>query len=210
LNWDEQFLEKHRISGMLGMEWRQDRSVFKGGGYLYGYNKRLETFAHVDTYAILQIFHSGRFGQICDGRNRNSKLEHNRSIYALASYTYYDNLMLTGSIRKDESNIFGVSANQKGVPLWSVGGSYEFSKILKGDFFNQLKLRTTYGYNGNVDKNTTAFLTSKLGLLQNLWGHKYDDILNPPNNTLRWERIQNVNIGIDFSIMKGVMGGSFE
>ena len=210
LNWDEHFLKKHRISGMLGIEWRHDKSLFNNGGYLYGYNQSLETFAHVDTYSYFPIFHSGSYGQIAEGRSRFRNLDHNRSIYALASYTYENNLTFSGSIRKDESNIFGVATNQKGVPLWSIGASYEFGRILEGDFFDQVKFRSTYGYNGNVDKNTTAYLTSKVNRLNNLWGRPYDNILNPPNNTLRWERIKNINIGFDFSVKDGLLGGSLD
>ena len=210
MNWDEQFLGEHRINGMLGMEWRQDKRLFNGNGYLYGYNQALETFATVDTYTYFPIYYSGRYGQINESRSRGRFTDNNRSFYALASYSYASNLTLTGSIRKDESNIFGVKANQKGVPLWSVGASYNFSEILKTKIFDQLRIRTTYGYSGNVDKNTTAFLTSNLNRQNNLWGHQYDNILNPPNSTLRWERVRNINLGLDFSIKNGLIGGSLE
>ena len=33
--------------------------------------------------------------------------------------------ILSGSARKDESNLFGVNANQKGVPLWSAGSGMD-------------------------------------------------------------------------------------
>ncbi|MGO3307349.1 MAG: TonB-dependent receptor plug domain-containing protein, partial [Sphingobacterium sp.] len=210
VNWDEQFLRKHRISGMLGMEWRQDNSWFNSNGYLYGYNQDLETFAKVDTYTYFPYYHNGRYGQISEGRSKLRNVDNNRSVYALASYTYANNLTITGSVRKDESNIFGVAANQKGVPLWSVGASYEFSDLLRTNIFDHLKLRATYGYNGNVDKNTTAYLTSQLSRTTNPWGRPRDIILNPPNNSLRWERIRNMNIGADLSSANGQFGGTVE
>ncbi|MGH2622776.1 MAG: TonB-dependent receptor plug domain-containing protein, partial [Sphingobacterium sp.] len=119
MNWDEQFAEKHRITGMFGLEWRQDKRMFHSNGFLYGYNQELETFAKVDTYTFFPVYHTGRNAQINENRSRVRYVDNNRSVYALASYSYNDNLMLTGSLRKDESNIFGVAANQKGVPLWS-------------------------------------------------------------------------------------------
>src|SRR5690606_28331750 len=70
--------------------------------------------------------------------------------------------------------------------------------------------RFTYGYNGNVDKSTTAYLTSKLYRSANLWSSPMDIILNPPNNSLRWERVQNVNIGCDFALLNNAVGGVIE
>src|SRR5690606_21114085 len=210
VNWNEKFGSKHHLTGLLGIEWRQDKQMFDGGGYVYGYDPFLETFAKVDTYSYFPYYHSGLYGMISEGRSRLRRVDNNRSLYALMSYSYAEDLIFTGSIRKDESNIFGVSANKKGVPLWSIGASYNFQSLLNNHYSDYIKLRTSFGYNGNVDKNTTALLTSKLWRSSNIWGRPLDLILNPPNNSLRWERIQNMNIGIDFSLLDGWTGGSIE
>lgn len=210
LEWNETFGEDHRLSGLLGTEWRQDRLLFDSPGYLYGYNPDLENFQEVDIFSYFPIYHNADYSKIQRYASRRRQVDNNRSWFGLLSYTYRDNLTLTGSIRKDASNIFGVAANQKGVPLWSVGSSYSFHHLIPWEPIDRLKLRMTYGYNGNVDKNTTAYLTSRLYQNMNLWGSPSDVIINPPNSTLRWERVSNTNLGVDFQIFKGLMGGSFE
>jgi len=210
LDWNEHIGRLHRISGLIGMEWRQDKSLFESPGSLYGYNPKLESYAEVDIFNSFPLYHNGGYSMISKGGGRMRQQDNNRSWYGLFSYSYRDNLTVTGSIRKDESNIFGVSANQRGVPLWSIGASYDFKQFLGSDKLDYLKLRTTYGYNGNVDKSTTAYLTSKLYRNTNLWGKPMDVILNPPNSSLRWERVQNLNLGVDISLIKGRVGGTLE
>ncbi|MBD1425661.1 SusC/RagA family TonB-linked outer membrane protein [Sphingobacterium arenae] len=210
LDWNENLGHLHHFSGMVGMEWRHDRRLFENLGSMYGYNRDLESFTEVDIFTYFPLYHSGGYSLINRGAGRSRQADNNRSYYGLLSYTYADNLSITGSFRKDESNIFGVSANQKGVPLWSVGASYNLHPILKWMPLDFLKIRTTFGYNGNVDKSTTAYLTSRLHRAGNLWGSPIDIILNPPNSSLRWERVQNQNIGLDFSLGDNRVGGSIE
>src|SRR5690606_7414838 len=74
------------------------------------------------------------------------------SYFSNISYSFDKRYTLTGSVRWDGSNLFGVKVNQKWVPLWSLGGSWLLSDE---SFYNNLtipyfRVRMTYGYNGNV------------------------------------------------------------
>lgn len=209
-DWNETIAGRHSISGLLGMEFRQDRRTFEDHGLLYGYDPVLENFSTVDIFTYFPLYHKGTYSRIANGGSRTRYVDNNRSFYGLVSYSYRGNLALNTSFRKDESNIFGVKANQKGVPLWSVGAAYSFHEAIGWKPLDMLKLRATYGYNGNIDKNTSAFLTSTLFRTLNPWGYPIDRILNPPNSTLRWERVRNVNIGLDFSLFGDRFGGSLE
>jgi len=210
LDWNETLGGRHRVTGLVGAEWRQDRLLFDSPGYLYGYDPDLENFMEVDIFSYFPIFHNGDYSKIPRYGSRRRQVDNNRSWYGLFSYTYDDNFTLTGSIRKDASNIFGVAANQKGVPLWSVGASYSLEGLIGWRQLDRLKMRMTYGHNGNVDKGTTAYLTSMLYQNMNLWGSPADVIVNPPNSSLRWERVSNINIGMDFQALGGRVGGSVE
>src|SRR5690606_26106143 len=85
-----------------------------------------------------------------------------RSYYVNASYSYDRKYILSASARLDQSNLFGVRANQKGVPLWSAGLAWNISRegFYGSDILPYLKLRGSYGYNGNVNKSVTAFTTA--------------------------------------------------
>ncbi|MFD2887471.1 SusC/RagA family TonB-linked outer membrane protein [Chitinophaga cymbidii] len=212
LNWDERLGTMHRLGGMIGAEWRHDEQTANNPPNLYGYDAETESQVSIDDVNFYEIYHTGFYSRLTNTASRSKSTDRNRSVYALLSYDYNSRLMLTASARKDESNIFGVASNQRGVPLWSLGAAYNLHTLLpdRKEVLDYLKLRTTFGYNGNVDKNTTAFLTSKLDRSTSLWNMPIDVILNPPNSTLRWERVQNMNIGMDFSLWNGRVGGVAE
>lgn len=134
-----------------------------------------------------------------------------RSYFANVVYTFRDRYIVSATARKDESNLFGVATNQKGVPLWSIGASWE---INKEDFYNlnclpYLRLRLTNGYQGNVDNTLSSLITTKFVSRNNSYGNPMTTLLNPPNPSLRWEKVNNINFGIDFSL-NGFLTGSFD
>lgn len=134
------------------------------------------------------------------------------SYFVNAAYTLNQRYMLSASARKDESNIFGVKANQKGVPLWSAGLSWEISREAfygQANWLPYLRLRLTHGYNGNVDRKVSAFTTAIIQN-QNSWSATSGEIINPPNPALRWEKVRMSNIGIDFSSLHNTISGSIE
>lgn len=134
------------------------------------------------------------------------------SYFGNASYTWRNRYIISGSARKDASNLFGVNANQKGVPLYSAGASWvvseeEFVNLAWLPFW---KLRLTYGVNGNVDKSVTAFTTSQILLTSQLTRLPMGSLSNPANPNLQWETIKILNLGTDFSLWEDKLSGSFE
>ncbi|MBT0812839.1 SusC/RagA family TonB-linked outer membrane protein [Litoribacter ruber] len=138
--------------------------------------------------------------------------DHFISQYANASYTYDRRYTLSGSARRDASNLFGVNANQRAVPLWSIGGAWLISEedFYGASWLPYLKLRMTYGENGNVDKSISALTTSIIQLTSQLTGLRVGTLMNPPNPDLRWERIKIFNLGLDFDAFDGGLSGSLE
>lgn len=119
--------------------------------------------------------------------------------------------MLSLSARQDGSNLFGVKFRQKIVPLWSAGIAWTISNesFFQSEKLNELKVRATYGYSGNVDKSTTAFPTvgystdSQTGLLRAL-------LRSPGNPSLKWEKVKTINFGLDFVMVNHRVYGSFD
>jgi hypothetical protein len=129
-----------------------------------------------------------------------------------AAYTYKRRYTLSGSARKDESNLFGVKTNQKGVPLWSAGFAWAISQeaFYHVAWLPELKLRITKGYNGNIDKSVTAFVTARMNANSAVYNLPTGTITNPPNPSLRWEKVDIQNIGIDFATRGRRIEGSLE
>jgi hypothetical protein len=135
------------------------------------------------------------------------------SFYGNAAYNYRNRYLLTASARRDESNLFGVSANQKGVPLWSAGFAWD---VFKEKFYGlrrlpYLKLRLTEGYNGNIDRDVAAQTTAVVNnsVSQN-YGLATANIINPPNPYLSWEKINIVNAALDFATPGNRLAGTIE
>jgi hypothetical protein len=120
--------------------------------------------------------------------------------------------MLSLSARRDESNLFGVNSNQKGVPLWSAGLAWNLMQepFWRAGWLSYLKLRLTYGYSGNVDNSRSAYTTIAYQPNNPYIHIPYADILNPPNPELRWERVGMLNTGMDFALRGERLSGSID
>lgn len=211
LEFNQTFNKLHDFNAITGFEIRDDRST-SNSYTLYGYFPETGTSAVVDP--IKQFLPYVGFTPYTIGRTSFQGGTVNRyiSVYSNASYIYNRKYSLSGSYRKDESNLFGVNANQKGVPLWSVGMAWNMhnEKFFDIAWLSKLQLRGTYGYNGNVNKSISAYLTAQSLGTSPLYGQNYSGIINPPNDDLRWERVKNTNFGIDFSSKNNRISGSLE
>ncbi|WP_316805325.1 SusC/RagA family TonB-linked outer membrane protein [Pedobacter nototheniae] len=212
LDFNHNFNQVHELSAIAGYEIRNTRSENHSYRY-YGYNDEYATSSIVD-YTNTQFpmyYDITRRGQIPNADEIGLYNDRYLSYYANASYTYNAKYTLSGSSRLDQSNLFGVNTNQKGVPLWSAGLSWNISKesFYQLPFIPYLKLRATYGYNGSVNKSVSAFTTATLTGL-NLYQQPYATIINPPNPELRWERVKILNTGIDFGLRGNRITGSVE
>lgn len=134
------------------------------------------------------------------------------SFYANASYEWRNKYAVSSSLRWDRSNLFGVKTNQKGVPLYSVGGAWNIRNefLSESSAFDALKLRLTYGSSGNVNRSLSAFTTARFSAFTASNGLNYAEIVNPPNPQLRWEQIAMGNIGVDFGVLDSRISGTID
>ncbi|SEM43616.1 TonB-linked outer membrane protein, SusC/RagA family [bacterium A37T11] len=209
--WDE----KHDFVFLIGSEIQQSHSALNSYR-TYGYNDNILTHANdVDFATPYTYVDNLSFYQTVPNPVAFSDIT-NRfvSFFSNASYTYDHRYTATASVRKDESNLFGVKSNQKGVPLFSVGAAWNISNE---DFFNvpvieQLKLRATYGTSGNVNNSLSALptLENRSPASNSITGLPYTSLVNYPNPELRWEKIKTGNIGLDFSTKRNILSGSID
>jgi TonB-linked SusC/RagA family outer membrane protein len=213
INLDRQFGEKHAVAAIAGFE--AGEVIANSNTYrLYGYNNDLATNSSALNYRDgFPIYRN--LSQNATIPYVNNPLRTNDetvSYYANASYTYNKKYILSGSARIDQANIFGAGFNKKGIPLWSAGAGW---KISDEDFYDlywlpYIKLRATYGYNGNVNRRVPALLTIKNAIAANILGLPTASINNPPNADLGWEKTGTLNIGVDFEVFKDLLKGSIE
>lgn len=201
ISYDGDLASKHHLSAVAGWEFRNIDGTASNNG-AYGYDPDTRSNVAVNYVQYYSNNPSAAFGggYIPRGQGYSAFADRGISYYGNANYTYDQKYSVSASARKDESNLFGVKANQKGVPLWSAGLSWNVDKedFFKNDWIKFLKLRATYGYQGNVDKTLSAFITAA-GPSYDSYNRPFLDIVNPPNASLRWERIKQTNIAIDLA-----------
>lgn len=192
---------EHEVNAILGSEIRDLRSE-SITDILYGYDRDKLTFANVNpTTQYASFYNLFGWNYIPFGANLNKYVNRFLSLYGNGAYTYKNKYTVTGSIRKDASNLFGVSTNQKWNPLWSVGGLWHLSKE---DFFQlsavqKLSIRATYGYSGNIPSNATALTQiNYYGSAFSAVNENFATIFMGPNPSLRWEEVKTFNLGLDF------------
>ena len=217
INYNKIFNGKHHVVALAGAEVRDFQREGYSGGY-YGYNDDLGISVpvdHINTYTsyITQLNNQ----LVPDFGSHSGSVNRFHSMYANASYTFDNRLTITGSARRDASNIFGVETNNRVKPLWSAGLAWELSKesFYKSGLIPYLKLRTSFGYNGNVNNTIAALLTaqyreSRINLLVSGINEPYVVITNPPNPNLRWEKVEIINFGLDFASMNKRLQGSID
>jgi TonB-linked SusC/RagA family outer membrane protein len=202
----------HILSAFAGVESRQSKAI-GDQDIKFGYNDRLsQTTVNLNTAYPLYL--GGTFpiaGFVAP--SLSERVNRFVSIFGNASYTYLNRYTVSSSLRNDASNIFGVKTNEKGRPFWSTGAAWSISKepFYRFDAIQDLKLRVTYGYSGNIDPSVTArtivnYSTTPLSL-SNL---QYSSLITAPNPTLRWEKVRTFNIAVDFASRNQRISGSIE
>lgn len=214
LNYSRDWGSKSNFTALLGTEWSSAIGENTSGQPYYGYNPDTKTFASNIDYSTFFGLNPSGFGsaQIPNNSGLTKRTDRFVSYFVNAAYTYDSRYTLSASARMDKSNLFGVNANQRRVPLYSVGAAWELSreKFYEIDWLPYTKLRVTYGYNGNI--NTTATAQTTLNQLSGSYysGVPYNTVASPGNPDLRWERNRMINVGLDFAAKNQVISGSIE
>ena len=211
INFNHIFVEDHNLTFLAGNEIQQIKS--KSDKYkLFGYDAELDSHIPVDAKALANGYSSSQFGNYSD---QVTYLKHNKrrfaSFYSNLGYSFQNKYNFTASIRYDLSNLFGQSAEYLYRPLWSVGTSWNLTEesFIDLPWLNRLKLRATYGINGNIPTTETAHLVAYYGNSR-LTGQTTGRINNPANPNLRWERTSTKNIGVDFAVLNNRLSGSVD
>lgn len=129
----------------------------------------------------------------------------NLSYLGMLSYNYAGRLVVDGSIRREASSRF--APGQRFGTFWSVGGAYNLHKDIAPNFFNELRLRASYGVTGN----SGVALNSYQSLLGYDADYSGDGAAYPkglPNQGLTWEKNKTLDFGLSFAFLDRRISGS--
>lgn len=215
LNFIPNLKEPHDLVFLLGAEIRENSS-WGYGNTAYGYDARLLTSIAPDYGSNIKTVFGNR--RIVNAQNFLYAKDRYISAFANANYTFKGKYAFSGSIRKDDSNLFGASRKLKTIPLWSLGALWRVSdeKYFSGqEWLNSLTARVTFGYNGNVNKTTSPYLIIDPKPIYpdpngNYNSDPYAVIYNPSNPLLQWEKVGTLNLGVDFAMINNRINGKID
>ena len=199
-------LGDHTIDAIAVYEWQ--RQTYNGN-----YTQMKGFINDITTFNALQ---NGDFSKIVTGDISSYKNDRTTiSFLGRVNYSYMDRYLLTASIRKDGSSVFGKNHQWGYFPSASIAWRLSEESLMKGiEFINDLKIRVGYGATGNQQG---MYPQNSLQLVGNA-GQTYfggSQITNfaisqNGNADLGWESRTGYNIGVDFSLFDSRLSGSVD
>lgn len=199
------------LSFLFGAESR-DRVVSSNGNTIYGYDDEILSAANMDFANPYPTFIMGYDAYIPNGLVLRKTNDRFVSLFSNTAFIVNEKYTISGSIRRDASNLFGISANKRWEPFWSSGLSWAISKerFFEIKWIDNLLLRTSFGYSGNVDQSMSALTTLNIIGSNDYTGFPYALADNFYNPQLRWETTDTWNAGLDFRFFNSAITGSID
>ncbi|MGV8137020.1 MAG: TonB-dependent receptor [Mangrovibacterium sp.] len=141
------------------------------------------------------------------------------SLYTMfrLAYTFNDRYIFTGTVRRDGFSGFGSNNKFAWFPSGAVAWRISEEDFLKDNvsWLNNMKLRLSYGSNGNRTVSRYQTLATMSSTDAYLYGddgaaEKGIYISAMSNDDLKWETTRTMNIGLDFSVLNDRVFGSLE
>jgi iron complex outermembrane receptor protein len=131
------------------------------------------------------------------------------------NYSFKDKYLLTVTMRRDGSSVFGANHKWGNFPAASVAWRLDQEGFMSDqNVFETLKLRGGYGITGNqqgLGPQQSIALVQSAGITY-FGGTQITNfnVNQNPNADLRWETRKQANIGVDFSLLDGRLNGSVD
>ncbi len=181
---------------------RFDLTLLQNAEKSLSYSSVSESATFLPTEAL--GFYGMAFGTLPANSSSDTKAT-GTALMARMNYTLLDKYLITASIRKDGFSAFGQENPTAYFPAmafaWRISDEEFFSGIK--DVMNRMKIRLSWGVNGNRDIGIYAAL-SQLAANQYFDGSTtlIGTFANTLANTsLRWERSASTNVGLDIGLL---------
>lgn len=178
----------HEINALVGHEIKADKYKLLYGHMTNFINSDNAEFGNATVYQNLTSY------------TNEYKLE---GYFGRLEYDYNDKYYLTAGYRYDGSSRF--APDVRWGSFWAVGASWRISQenFMSGmDFFDNLKIKTSYGTQGNdnildEDGYTLWYAYQDLYEIERVDGEAAMNLILRGNEDLTWEKSKNFNLGIE-------------
>jgi hypothetical protein len=207
INWSRTFNTVHNINILAGQEIKftnREGSRVDGIGVVYENGGVVNTDPDIIEFLNRQGISTFEL---------ESDRERFAGVFLNAGYSFNEKYIFNGTIRYDGSNRLGKSRQARYLPTWNISGAWNIDKedFLSVEWIDYLKLRGTYGLSANLGPNTSALLNLRSEVtLRPTDVESYLYIQDLENSDLTWEKLNEINVGIDFGIFEERISGTVD
>jgi TonB-linked SusC/RagA family outer membrane protein len=194
----------HSLDAIAVYEWQKQ-------SYNGNFSQMKGFINDITTFNALQ---NGDLSKIVPGDINSYKNDRNLvSFLGRVNYSYLNRYLLTVSMRRDGSSVFGIDHKWGNFPSASVAWRISEESFMDAStFFNDLKIRAGYGMTGNQQglyPQNSLQLVAASGQVY-FGGNQITNfaISQNGNPDLSWETREQFNVGVDFSILDHRISGS--
>lgn len=203
-NWQQDF-DKHNVNVLVGYNY-EDNMNSSLSTYNYDFPTDAYTYNKLEAGAALQ-----RGEATMSSYKSTDKLI---GLFARVGYNYDDRYLFMFSLRREGSSRFGANHKWGNFPGVSVGWRINKEQFMQDyTWLDDLKLRVGYGITGiNVGDpyNSLSSLNYEGSFLYDgKWVKALQTVRNT-NADLRWEKKKEFNVGVDWDVFGGRLGGTLD
>lgn len=141
------------------------------------------------------------------------------SYFGRVSYNYEERYMMELTLRRDGSSNFGTNNKWANFPSVSAGWAITNEKFManRPNYITSLKLRASWGKNGNESIEGFRYISLMNGNNDYLLGHDAAIIVAPgakpngyPNKDIKWEESIQTDFGFDSRFLDGALSFTFD
>jgi len=171
----------------------------------------MKFLSDVTSYHLLQSGDGDESDNVSSSKSRNRL----NGLLGRVNYNYKGKYLVTASVRADGTSRFSDEHKYAVFPSGAVAWKITDENFLSDwrDRGNSLKLRIGYGQLGNQGISNYQTINTLIASGNAVFGNNIYQGVVParlPNKNLRWENTEEINIGLDFTFLQGILSGSVD
>ena len=190
------------LTVLAGYSWQE---FIEEGFFAQGGNFLTDAFSF-NNLGAAQDFNNG-LGSVGSFKGQNELI----AFFGRVNLNYQGTYFLSASFRREGSTRFGDENKWGNFPAVSAG--VNLSNLFEIPGVDELKLRASYGVTGNQPafNNLSTSIVGPVGFffVNGSFVPSFGPVSNA-NPDLKWERKEEIDIGIDFSLIEGRLNGSID
>jgi TonB-linked SusC/RagA family outer membrane protein len=205
LQYDKTFSNNHDFNALAGYSWRENRYE---NYWMQNWDFPTDDFSYNNIGAGLAM----RRGEA--PINSSQQLSKLVGYFFRVNYSYQDKYLLMASIRHEGSSKFGTDHKWGSFPAISAGWNIKNEAFLQNNAtLSSLKLRAGFGVTGTEPTNPYMSLNRLNFNTYTYMNGAWIQVVNPSSNAnpaLRWEKKEELNIGLDFGLFDERVSGAVD